>query len=357
MDIFGIAKTVYKVSDFVSWQRSEGLVLSPSFQRRPSWKPRQKSFLIDTVLRGLPTPVIYLRERIQVGEIESLREVVDGQQRLRTLFAYIDPELLADYDDELDTFELLSKHDDELAGLPFARLPREAQRRIMNYEFSTHILPADTQDREVLEIFARINSSGTALNAQELRNARFLGHFKRAVYELGFENLERWRTWDVFDEFEIARMQEAELVSDLLMLLDRGLQGKTRARIDDFYDKHEDEYAEERVATRRFRIVMDLIEDQVGDKISETSFSRSSLFYTLFGLYYDLAYGLGSPLKPIKARSVRSLRRGLLQASDEIKAGDLDDVTAKALRGATSDLGTRKARLDFVRRACGLPPK
>lgn len=35
LENWDITKTVYKVGDFVSWQRSGALVLSPSFQRRP----------------------------------------------------------------------------------------------------------------------------------------------------------------------------------------------------------------------------------------------------------------------------------------------------------------------------------
>jgi len=57
-----IQRTNYKVSDFISWQRGGSLQLSPSFQRRPVWSAGAKSLLIDTVVRGLPMPVIFLRE-------------------------------------------------------------------------------------------------------------------------------------------------------------------------------------------------------------------------------------------------------------------------------------------------------
>jgi len=50
MKIWEISKTTYKVSDFISWQRSRTLVLSPSFQRRPVWQPSAKSYLLDTIV-------------------------------------------------------------------------------------------------------------------------------------------------------------------------------------------------------------------------------------------------------------------------------------------------------------------
>ena len=56
-------KTTYKVSDFLSWQRSKTLELRPSFQRRPVWQPGAKSYLLDTIIRGLPIPIIFLREQ------------------------------------------------------------------------------------------------------------------------------------------------------------------------------------------------------------------------------------------------------------------------------------------------------
>lgn len=92
-----IAKTVYKVSDFLSWQRTNALALSPSFQRRSVWPRAAKSFLIDTVVRGLPMPIIILREQTNLETLEPLREVVDGQQRLRTMISFIEPELLKDF--------------------------------------------------------------------------------------------------------------------------------------------------------------------------------------------------------------------------------------------------------------------
>src|SRR5687767_11913972 len=117
-----IAKTVYKVSDFISWQRNKSLVLSPSFQRRSVWPQAAKSLLIDTIVRGIPIPIIFLREKTDLNTLEPVREVVDGQQRLRTLIAYIDSKLLKDYDKEKDAFVVKKTHNPEIAGKSFGQL-------------------------------------------------------------------------------------------------------------------------------------------------------------------------------------------------------------------------------------------
>jgi uncharacterized protein with ParB-like and HNH nuclease domain len=166
-----ITRTLFTVADFVTWSRAKQLDLSPSFQRRAVWKPPAKSYLIDTVVRGLPTPIIFLRQITNTKTFQTTREVVDGQQRLRTLISYIDPGALADYDPERDEFKILRAHNPEMASKKFSQLYDRFKQLILNYQFSTHVLPNDTSDQQVLDIFRRMNATGTRLNKQELRNA------------------------------------------------------------------------------------------------------------------------------------------------------------------------------------------
>ena len=180
-----ITRTIYKVSDFVSWQRAKSLVLSPSFQRRPVWKPGAKSYLIDTIVRGLPIPIIFLREqRANLDSLEPGREVVDGQQRIRAVLSYIEPSLLDDFNPARDDFTVQPAHNRELAGKIFSKLPSELKQRILDYEFSVHVLSSEVDDREILQIFARMNATGVKLNYQELRNAEYFGEFKTSMYHL-----------------------------------------------------------------------------------------------------------------------------------------------------------------------------
>ena len=192
MDGIDISRTQYRVSDFISWQRSKTLVLSPSFQRRAVWKPGAKSYLIDTIARGLPIPIIFLRDqRSDLSSLEPKREVVDGQQRLRTLIAYIDPSLLDDYKPGVDDFQVDLIHNKQLGGRSFRQLPSRIQQSILDYQFSVHVLSSSVDDREVLSIFARMNSTGVKLNAQELRNAEFYGAFKTSIYRTAATHLPR----------------------------------------------------------------------------------------------------------------------------------------------------------------------
>src|SRR4051812_45366761 len=116
---FDITRTTFRVSDFLGWQRDNTLMLSPSFQRRSVWDPGAKSYLIDTMARDLPIPIIFLRERLDLATQRTLREVVDGQQRLRTVIGFIDPNALKDFEPARDGFTVRRNHNPDLASKPF----------------------------------------------------------------------------------------------------------------------------------------------------------------------------------------------------------------------------------------------
>lgn len=267
-----IQHTDFKVSDFLSWQKAGSLELSPSFQRRPVWSKGAKSFLIDTVVRGFPMPVIFLRSVPSDSvRFEPMRQVVDGQQRIRTLISFVAPELLNDLNEERDNFTVRRNHNRELAGRPFSQFDADIQQRILDYDFSVHVFPSDTDDREILQVFARMNATGVKLSAQELRNAEFFGEFKSLMYDLGAEQLPRWRSWGVFTENAIARMEEVELTSEFALLMLNGIQKKEQAAIKAAYRRYDEEFPHAKEVARRFHTVMDFI-----DKNFSTSGSRPS---------------------------------------------------------------------------------
>src|SRR5262249_53111899 len=105
----------------------------------------------------------------------------------------IEPELLKDFDPNRDSFVVSKTHNKSIAGRTFRQLSPDIRKHILNYDFSVHVLPSDTDDRQVLQIFARMNATGVKLNEQELRNAEFYGAFKTLAYDLAYEQLNRWR--------------------------------------------------------------------------------------------------------------------------------------------------------------------
>jgi hypothetical protein len=288
---------------------------------------------MDTIVRGIPMPIIFLRQRTDPDTLEPRREVVDGQQRLRTVIAFIDPNLLPNFDAMRDAFTVEEIHNEELAGKSFRELPAEIRQRVLDYDFSVHVLPADTEDRDVLLIFGRMNSTGFKLNEQELRNAEFFGAYKELMYQLAYEQLDRWRSWGVFSETDIARMLEVEEASDITITMLKGVHGKNQREITEFYKKYNKAFPQRLEVMRRFRAVMDTIQDHLGPRMRSLAFRRKPLFHTLFSFYYDLTFGLGSPMvrkKPASAPKTAAI--AVVNASTRIASDEIPEDLAKVLR-------------------------
>lgn len=351
MQQFDITKTQFRVTDFLNWQRQGSLVLNPPFQRRSVWKPDAKSYFIDTVVRGLPAPIIYLREQTDLDSQTTKREVIDGQQRLRTIFDFID-----------NSFTVKKVHNPKIGNLYFKDFPKETKEKILSYQFSTHTLPINVDDRDVLQIFARLNATGTKLNNQELRNAEFFGEFKTLMYKLALQQLEKWRIWRIFSNDDISRMKEVETTSDLVMNMIEGLSTKTKTNIDSIYKKYDDKFLEKDEIERRFLKIITKIDDLINDKITDSIYTLEVFFFTLFIYLYDTMYGLGSDLSLKKEKELPpNLRNNLLKASENMKKlQKIDDLenhglsleTLEAIRQKRTDKERRRIRLTYLESIC-----
>ncbi len=316
-------KTFFKVADFISWQKAKTLVLAPKFQRRSVWKPGAKSFLIDTIVRNYPIPIIFLRDRrTDLASLESVREVIDGQQRLRTVLSYIVPELLPDYKEERDAFTVKKTHNAELAGKKFKDLDPETRGKILDFEFSVHVLDSSIDDREVIQIFRRMNATNYSLTKQELRNAGYFGEFKSCAYSLAAEQYHRWGQWKIFTEDDIARMVEVEFISEcILSMLEGKIGGKSASRIDNAYEEYDEQFDNRSELEQRFRFVMDQVEANFSSNFSDFVFFKKTLIYTLLLFVYDSTIGLDTSMaKKIKGKTLSTAHITAIKlASDRIK--------------------------------------
>jgi hypothetical protein len=310
MNDFKTDKAVFTTEDFHLWDTNGLLDLTPKFQRRPVWKPGAKSFLIDTILRGMTVPPIYLRNTQDEKTTKSIRQVVDGQQRIRTVLDFSKPE----------GFRLSKTLDGPWAGKRFSGLHPDEQRRILQFGFSCEAFKG-ISDQQVLEVFCRLNIYGVPLNRQELRNGNYFGPFKQTCYTLAFDYLEFWRTNKVFTEMAVARMLEVELTSELLIAGNAGMQDKKKS-IDSFYDQWEKIYPNKNADEKRFKEVMSVLSETFpAGALAQTEFRRAPMFYTLYCVVYHHIHGLPerqreSPKKKLTADDRESLKNAVIELSD-----------------------------------------
>ena len=145
----------YSLRQLVDMIAENDIDLAPDFQRHYVWKPRQRWSLIESLLLGIPLPSFYFNENTS-----GLLQVVDGVQRLTTIFDYVNGRF------KLGTVTYL--HDLEDQG--FNDLAAMFRRRLNSAQFVAHVIDPQTPYRVKFEIFRRINTGGSPLSAQEIRH-------------------------------------------------------------------------------------------------------------------------------------------------------------------------------------------
>lgn len=340
----------YPVSDFLQWNGADQLVLTPKFQRRDVWQAKAKSYLIDTIIRRMPIPPIFLRLKTTTNPPRTLREVVDGQQRLRCVISFI-----------AGGFPILGVHNQEFADKHYDDLPEDVQQEILSYKFIVNTLD-NISDAEVLRIFARLNTYTEKLKAQELLNAEFFGAFKQIAFDIALRYYPFWIANKIFTDAKIARMAEAEFTSELVISMISGIRQTKSVQIRSFYKLYDDDFPRAREVSDRFDAVINTISQAYGVELGKSQFRRLPLFYSLFLAVYDRQFGLprandGDPvLQIVEQRPPHVLRPALLgQRLRDLQADMHDPVVGTALAKfvedaakATSDPGRRRDRHVFL---------
>jgi hypothetical protein len=299
----------------------------------------------------MPVPPIYLRQSQNPERTRLIREVIDGQQRIASVLEFM-----------AGKYTLSKNIESPAAGKRFSDLTEKQRDSIRQYPFICEIFHG-LDDPAVLQIFARLNTHSVKLNAQELRNGRFFGPFKRTAYDLAVQHLEFWRQQRIFSETAIARMNEVELTSELLVLMLDGLQDK-KAYLDDFYSKFDETFSDRETITSRFKTTIDGITASCGDFLVDTEFRRPPMFYTLFGVVAHRIFGLpgvelNTPKKgKLSTPDADALSNGIRKLSDLISAAKdgeppprlYERVVTACLR-QTDNIKPRLTRLDDTYKA------
>jgi hypothetical protein len=175
-----------QIRDFV--QKRRWVNLRPEYQRRRRWDRKKQSRLIESLLMNVPVPPIFLYETDL-----SRYEVMDGQQRLVSIIEFYEGKL------ELGSLRAWS----DLNGFRYQDLPERLKRGLDRRRISAVILLAESAAPEEIqfadirrEVFERLNTGGTALNPQELRNSIYGGPFNDLIVDLARTPL-FCKMWDI----------------------------------------------------------------------------------------------------------------------------------------------------------------
>lgn len=166
---------------YLKWKAED--ILIPDFQRSFVWKQVQASKLIESFLVGLPVPAVFL-----YSERKSQKFfVIDGQQRLKSIFYFFEGYFGPETQGTRRVFRLTGLSPDSVFNNKnFEDLRDEDRRRLKNSVLRAFVVqqldPAD--DTSMYHIFERLNTGGTLLTNQEIRNCVYHGKFITLLNEI-----------------------------------------------------------------------------------------------------------------------------------------------------------------------------
>ena len=173
-----------------------------------------------------------MRSVTDPADMRTYREVVDGQQRLRTIRDFIANRIR------------LGSNANTFAGMKYEDLDECDQRQLLAYQIGVVQL-FDATDDKVLDIFNRLNAYGLSLNSQELRHGKYQGGIYRGVFRRAvIEASKRWGVlWDRYKVVSVrarVRMADDELIAQMLGVMLEGVQDGGQPTINRLYKNYDE---------------------------------------------------------------------------------------------------------------------
>ncbi|AVQ39096.1 hypothetical protein C7M56_10505 [Clostridium botulinum] len=170
--------------------REGNLIVNRKYQRKLVWSLDEKEKLVDSILRDYPIPLILFAEN---PGVHGFYEILDGVQRLTAIFDFIENRISyngiyfnvlehsrAKALSEKGVFKAIERTEDIKLLQPLECA------KFLDYQLAVTVYPA-LKEKEMIEVFGRINSQGRQLSNQEKRQAGVINNFSELVRKISFE--------------------------------------------------------------------------------------------------------------------------------------------------------------------------
>lgn len=326
------------IQTLYTWYSEGKLFVNRRYQRKLVWTLEEKQNFVDSILKKYPIPSVLLAERTKPGEYE----IIDGMQRLHTIISFIEgafPSLSGSG----FNFEHFTTAKTRLEEKMF--IPQEFERRIsaievgtfLNYTLAVSVI-RNVTEKEVNDIFDRINTYGHRLSDQERRQAGVQNDFANCVrkiacsirgddsadvlplssmptisidlpmskhgYEIKAEEV-FWVRNGILTARELRDSLDEQCIADLIACLVAGeILQRSKAKLDDIYESQNPEsdrilnafnlYGEERVSQEIKYCIEQIDSVCKGSTLKSILFGTNqanafpSLFAVIFFAFHDL---------------------------------------------------------------------
>lgn len=203
------------------------LDLTPPYQRKSVWSPKDKKFFLDTIFRNYPAPPIFIHRTVNEQGYTTYH-VVDGKQRLETILSFFESKIAIAQD----------FGDVNLNGKKFKDLLPEYKRKFWDYTLVVDFIDS-IDGNNIEEVFDRVNRNARNLQPQELRHARYNGWFINFVEEES--DTDFWWDYKISTRGRDKRMKNVQFVSELMMvILENAIVGFDQDHIDTIYAQYDE---------------------------------------------------------------------------------------------------------------------
>lgn len=297
--------------EYNSWEAQVGqikgqydrgeLIPDPEWQRGYIWNLKDERLLIDSIFRNIPIPKFYLTEEFNPKKGVCVHYVVDGQQRIKAIYRFLNNE----YAIEIEGKEYY-----------FRDLDIKTQERITFYKLNGHYMVNYTMS-DVTFLFQRLNRTGIKLTNMEFWNSQYhktnILKMVREIYESIFDfppkrdyrdyndsdydKLRKSYAVAIYTEENIKRMLPLDDIIDLANCLQKGhVESGNKGELESFLRDNRDITDQECIGLKlKFKSIIDVIKEIFSKKdLEESMFSTRTHFISLF-----LAIGLIIPEKNI----------------------------------------------------------
>lgn len=270
-------KTINEISTMFS---DGSLVVDNTYQRRSVWSEKDKIRLVETILLKLIIPVLFFWKAETDPETGiSTTHIVDGQQRIKAIYSFIENEF------KLKPQYLLDKTAREKYGNKYFRdLDQEDKKAFWNYQLMVIDIDPQATREDIITMFNRLNLTDYSLNDQEKRNS-VSGEFASLARELSETPI--WEDRHLFTVPDVRRMKDVEFCASLILLYRKGIIDQTdQSALNNAYEELQSGYSD---AEHDKQAVIDAINTVsqffVSDEVTKFLKKKTQL-YTLFSVVF-----------------------------------------------------------------------
>lgn len=258
-----------RVRELLSNLRDGKLEPRPDFQRRLVWSNKDKCNFIETVLLSYPFPEIYVAAGdVDVETGEGKEMLVDGQQRVTTLYQYFSGST------ELKLPKQIR---------PYSELSKDEKENFLQYDVVVRDL-GKVDLALIREVFRRINATKYALNAMEIHNARYEGEYKDFAEQVAqkpfFDNHK------IFSATEIRRMQDTKYALTIVTTI-LSTYFNRDDEIENYLNQYNDEFHLRGDMDKEIELVLSFIEKMNFQPTSRV-WQKSDLFTLIIEIHKAL---------------------------------------------------------------------